>query len=743
MNAKIRDKMLFVVVGMLVGTSLCAAFCLAGSRVSADDSVVDQVEINVPISCSMTASGMNSHNAEISIGTYRPDIGITTLKAFCNDSNGFAIYAAGYTGNEIGETNSNKLVGTNVSSNATIATGTATSAGSSDVSNWAMKLAITGDSGDTTGTNAAVIDSDAEGPFSAYHMVPNEYTKVAHKDSATGMDAATGGVTFTTTYAAYISTTQPADTYTGQVIYTLVHPSTAIAPVAPGKVGVTYNANGSTFAGGGETNRVIYVNQPMYIATTPQIAKSSNVASDGTKESAYSSNANELMPVTASGASKMKVEVDYGVSAGTVFAVIEGNWEGQSEPTKYELIFGENATGTTTYVFDGDAVTFYMRSEGSVASGYDYGFYAQVYPIYTTEQTGTELSEEYAMMLVDEGTYAQTTDWYGSWYADIDGQHYDFMSETEITTFLENNIATLSGENIDLYRGLTFTEAYTKAGKSQDGGYYRQQDLDNSICGTVAIAQNQTVKDIRDNNAYMIGRLDDGRCWMLDNLALDPTDSTTASNMNANNTNASAEAINSYLNGGGSTTGWSNVAVVNKTSDWNDGVNAYTEPWVNNQSKNTLVTSYGPASTNGQAKVGVYYNYCAATVGTYCYGSENGVDIPNTDIDASQDICPAGWRMPTGGASGEYLALYNKYSSAMNATDTASLQYNLSTPLSGGFYGNSAYSHGNMGFWWSSSYADGTWMYKLDVNTGAYSGVYPESQGARNAGFSVRCLVSR
>ena len=34
----------------------------------------------------------------------------TTLKAFCNDNNGFAIYAAGYTGNEVGGTNSNKLV---------------------------------------------------------------------------------------------------------------------------------------------------------------------------------------------------------------------------------------------------------------------------------------------------------------------------------------------------------------------------------------------------------------------------------------------------------------------------------------------------------------------------------------------------------------------------------------------------------------------------------------------------------
>ncbi|MBQ6414009.1 hypothetical protein IJI28_00065, partial [Candidatus Saccharibacteria bacterium] len=68
-------------------------------------------------------------------------------------------------------------------------------------------------------------------PFSQYHVVPNEYTKVAHKNSNTDMTESTGGVKLTTTYAAYISKTQAADTYSGQIIYTLVHPSSADAPL--------------------------------------------------------------------------------------------------------------------------------------------------------------------------------------------------------------------------------------------------------------------------------------------------------------------------------------------------------------------------------------------------------------------------------------------------------------------------------------------------------------------------------
>ena len=225
------------VIQTLFLITIFSGIVLSSSIVSADnDSVVDEINITVPISCTISGTGMNTHNANINNGIYTPDIGTTTLHAFCNDSEGFAIYAAGYTGDEVGGTNSNKLVGTAASNNATIETGLATTAGNPDISNWAMKLAITQDSGDTTGTNAFTIDSapnvtnGADATFSQYHVVPNEYVKVAHKDSNTDMTASTGGVKLTTTYAAYISKTQSADTYSGQVIYALVHPSSHVAP---------------------------------------------------------------------------------------------------------------------------------------------------------------------------------------------------------------------------------------------------------------------------------------------------------------------------------------------------------------------------------------------------------------------------------------------------------------------------------------------------------------------------------
>ena len=256
LNTTLINKTQLPIAMLLSVTALSSVVALTGTIlasniVSADDntSVIDQINITVPISCTLSGNGMASHNAEINNGLYEPNIGTTTLHAFCNDNEGFAIYAAGYTGNEVGGTNSNKLVGTSASGNAVIESGIATTAGNPDVSNWAMKLTMTQDSGDTSTDNAFTIDSApnealpsqaesgaAQASFSNYHVVPNEYTKVAHKNSMTNMTETTGGVKLTTTYAAYISKTQPADTYSGQVIYTLVHPASHAAPVV-------YNTN--------------------------------------------------------------------------------------------------------------------------------------------------------------------------------------------------------------------------------------------------------------------------------------------------------------------------------------------------------------------------------------------------------------------------------------------------------------------------------------------------------------------
>ena len=205
-----------ICVGSMATVTLVAGAFLSSFNVSADDNAIDNVAVTVPVSCSLEGTGMNSHNASIVNGTYQADIGSTTLKAFCNDNNGFAIYAIGFTDDEYGKT---VLTNSTLGASTDIATGTATSG---STSNWAMKLAT---------SSSATYPLTLDNSFGNYHNVPTEYTKVAHRDSGTDTGTSAVGSELTSTYAAYMSKTQPAGTYTGQVKYTLVHPSIHVAPV--------------------------------------------------------------------------------------------------------------------------------------------------------------------------------------------------------------------------------------------------------------------------------------------------------------------------------------------------------------------------------------------------------------------------------------------------------------------------------------------------------------------------------
>ncbi len=229
-----KNKNWIIATLVFMGFTMFTGSFLISTNVSADD-VVDNVNINVPISCSIEGTGMTSHNANMMNGTYQNNIGTTTMKAFCNDNNGFSIYAIGYSDDTYGETH----LSSSVDPTYNIATGTATSG---DVSNWAMKLAT-----NTSATYALTLDNG----FGSYSSVPATYTKVAHRNSGTDTGTSATGSELTSTYAAYMNQTQPAGTYTGQVKYTLVHPASEepLQP-RPATAGcINYFANASTAIG--------------------------------------------------------------------------------------------------------------------------------------------------------------------------------------------------------------------------------------------------------------------------------------------------------------------------------------------------------------------------------------------------------------------------------------------------------------------------------------------------------------
>ena len=606
----------------LVSLSLLSGTILVSSTVSAEDpSVVDQINITVPVSCTMSGTGMQSHNAEIANGTYTPDIGSTTLHAFCNDNEGFAIYAAGYTGNEVGGESSNKLVGTTASSNATIESGIATTAGNPDVSNWTMKLTSTQDSGDTTGTNAFTIDSApnvalpsqaesgaTQAPFSNYHVVPNEYTKVAHKNSMTDMTETTSGVKLTTTYAAYISKTQPADTYSGQVIYTLVHPSSA----APS----TSNC------------------EPGYIC--------------------YDANAD--------------------------INEIEGTMSNQNLQAR-DWSSCVNGTDNATYCYDADD--------------------NEVDPSTLPYQEGVYVDN----IALQASNFKRDGYGFAGWNdkADMSGTNYG-----------PNQTIPVAQDMID--NGLTLYAHWVEStGNLQDWN------------GCSALNPNQVIglTDTRDNNVYAVSKLADGNCWMIENLRLADTDSNNNPiTLNSTNTNNPASAF---------------TALSATSNEWCTDDD---ETCINQNKLNTSNTiSFTNNTTGSQASdiysYGNYYNWYAATAGTGTYSSGYGTN-------ATGDICPNGWSLPTSNTGGQFSTLdsamggtgsYQQTPEASNRWRT----YPNNFLYSGVWDGSAAGNRGVRGLYWSRTANYSSNAFGLNFNS---EGVYPDTVSlGKYYGYTVRCLA--
>lgn len=322
-------------------------------------------------------------------------------------------------------------------------------------------------------------------------------------------------------------------------------------------------------------------------------------------------------------------------------------------------------------------------------------------------------------------------------------------------------------------------EAYQSAGKTKatinGKKYYAMQDMTTEICNNVTLTGDVIeVYDKRDNTIYRIGKLADNKCWLLDNLALDLTNTDVKNAMYDSSdsthdtmTNATNTQLGYLFNGGrnsedSTTVNLPTAGVANWTSSY-----SFSAPLVNMASKNIEPTydeyeetdePLAPEVRAGHWKVGGYYNYCAASAGSYCYGSDTrasttdstAVDKPNTAIDAEYDICPSGWRMPTGSSydatarpdGGEYQALATTINGASgyitDSTKYTAFRNSLRLPLSGYFDNGSVYDQGSSGGFWSSTYDSSSDMYYLNIST---LSIYPQNDSDRYYGFSVRCIA--
>lgn len=225
------------------------------------------------------------------------------------------------------------------------------------------------------------------------------------------------------------------------------------------------------------------------------------------------------------------------------------------------------------------------------------------------------------------------------------------------------------------------------------------QNLDPELC----TKNPMVVIDSRDQQAYTIQRLEDNNCWMMTNLNLGATNLTT--DLTSSNTNLS------------------NTITAGTFNSWRKASGAQT------YTAEEYIPVSGTDATSKDA-YGTLYNYCVASAGTICTDS-------NSD-NAGFDICPAGWRLPTGGLGGEFSVLYSN--SAYNTNTKMRnpvLSRGAAFALAGNFGSGTPGGQGSNSFYWSSTRNDNISMHNLSLNTGS---VNPTNYYDRHNGGSIRCI---
>ena len=221
------------------------------------------------------------------------------------------------------------------------------------------------------------------------------------------------------------------------------------------------------------------------------------------------------------------------------------------------------------------------------------------------------------------------------------------------------------------------------------------------------------VVDARDNHSYWIQKLADGNCWMLTNLA--------------------------YAGGGTNTYGDTKTL-----QEGSSVVSTYTAAkYYNDTTKSNATSGFTNPSTSTDGGItgkqyGYLYNWCAAMGVQTSTSACTSASTPLPDTSVS--ICPAGWRLPTGGSNGEFIAFNTAVNGGLPTTSSTELMSQWMAQYAG--YWHSSYGfnfEGTQGKYWSSTQYSATAASYLHIESS-----YVDAVGFnyKYGGQSVRCVAN-
>ena len=392
----------------------------------------------------------------------------------------------------------------------------------------------------------------------------------------------------------------------------------------------------------------------------------------------------------------------------------------QTNPSSWAMKL-TSGTGTGIDPVTGESVP---TTPPTIINGYDnYSVIPNVYTQVAKRTSGTSMTTDTSI----SGSYLDTT-----------YQIYANSAQPAGTYNGKVKYAIVHPNSNNNY--LDFNEVFNLYGKTpvMMGGnkvYYAMQDMTSAICNSVSLydeaSQTQLI-DTRDNKIYWIAKLQDGHCWMTQNLDLDlgPAKPLTSNDTDlTDHSLAGAYADNYSYDANTGITTWTPIR---KTIDFTGDNGVSVSGWTNNNDSAYSASKIDDFSVD-HSSLGNYYNWSAAIA------SNNSRSLSVKDLNAKNSICPRGWRLPSK-TNNEFATLNNLYNNGSTNSDTNLITAPLWFVRAGRIdhYGFLAVLD-NTGYYISSTVYSSAFAYRIDFNNNLVDPEYYDYH--RGNGFTVRCIA--
>ena len=268
------------------------------------------------------------------------------------------------------------------------------------------------------------------------------------------------------------------------------------------------------------------------------------------------------------------------------------------------------------------------------------------------------------------------------------------------------------------------------------------QEFTGTTCGSMSVGDIISLTDERNGQTYRIKKMQDNKCWMVDNIKY-KGEGITISNIGDGTEGITLNDTDGRYN---TVDGTGSIAASGTGTNYDKADKAFYN--------NPMVASYcyGDSIQSSYTKCGYLYNWYAATAGTGTYAtSTDGTNV-------SGSICPTGWRLPsaysggstaTGNGTSYTAADFAVLNASMNAgslTTGSTSNYPTGWQYSGAWSGvfsgnwNNGFGlQGSAGYYWSSTAFSSTDAGSLGFGS---SSVGPgNNYNGKYDGFAVRCVM--